>query len=257
MSKDFTTKQLEPLLELGLNKTQGTIYLTLLKQGILSVLELSKLTGINRPQLYDETEKLLQLGLLEVTRKNRRKYIAANPSKLLKISKENISKAEGAYQRISAALPLLESIPKSKNNKADILYFEGMQKIKEAFERELEECKNTEVLSFVGSVEDIYDFFPEPYWKKWNKTFVQQKSSSRMLVHYSKAAKETSKYDKEYRRETKYLDDFPLKINIDVFNDTVLILSPYDETAIWVQSAILANSYRIMFETFWKLASSF
>ncbi|KKU67849.1 MAG: Transcriptional regulator, TrmB [Parcubacteria group bacterium GW2011_GWA2_47_16] len=257
MLKDFTNKQLEPLLELGLTKTQGVIYLSALKHGVQSVLELSKITGINRQQIYEETEKLLNLGLLEITRKQRRKYIAANPNKLLKISKENIHKAEGVFEKVAASLPLLESLPKLNSRKTDIVYFEGAEKIREAYEKELDACKNTEVLSFVGSIEDIYEFFPETFWKKWNKTFVQQKSSSRMLVHKSEAAQEAARHDEEYKRETRYLENFPLKLNIDVFNNTVLILSFYDKKAIWIESEVAASSYRIMFETFWGLAKNF
>ncbi len=257
MTQKFTSKQFEPLIELGLTKTQAIIYLCLLKHGIQSVLELSKLTGINRQQIYEGAEKLIQIGLLEVTRKNRRKYIAVNPKKLLKIGKENIGKAEEAYQKISASLPLLETLPKSKSKKANIIYFEGIHKIKEAYEKELDVCKNTEVLSFAGSIDDIYNFFPESYWNKWNKTFVEQKSTSRMLVHYSKSAEETAVHDKNYKRETKFLHNFPLKVNIDIFNNTVLIQSFYDETAIWIESDVIANSYRIMFESFWKLAQPF
>ncbi|MDO8482311.1 MAG: helix-turn-helix domain-containing protein [bacterium] len=257
MTKDFTNKQLEPLFELGLTKTQGIIYLSVLRHGVQSVLELSKTTGINRQQIYEESEKLLNLGLLEITRKQRRKYIAANPSKLLKISKENIHKAEGVFEKVTASLPLLESLPKLNSRKTDVIYFEGAEKIREAYEKELDACKNTEVLSFVGSVEDIYEFFPETYWKKWNKTFVQQKSSSRMLVHKSQAAQETAEHDKEYKRETRFFDNFPLKLNIDVFNNTVLILSFYDKKAIWIESEVVANSYRIMFETFWGSAKKF
>lgn len=253
----FTQKHFEPLYDLGLNKVQSLIYLTILRNGLLSVLELSKLTGINRQQIYQEAEKLLGLGLLEVTRKNRRKYIAATPNKILKISSEKVSKAEEVRGKIAAAIPFLESLPKSNSKKANILYYEGIDKLKEAYEKELSVCKNTEVLSFVGSLEDTYEFFSEKYWDKWNKLFVQQKSSSRMLVHNSKTAREATRRDNAYNRETRYLNDFPLKLNIDVFNDTVLISSFYDETAIWIESKVIASSYRIMFETFWSLAKKF
>jgi sugar-specific transcriptional regulator TrmB len=257
MATTFTQKQLDPLYDLGLNKIQALIYLAVLRHGIQSVLELSKLTGINRQQIYQGAEKLLELGLLEVTRKNRRKYIAANPNKLVKISNEKVMAAERVREKIAASIPFLELLPKSNTKKANILYFEGIEKLKEAYEKELSVCKNTEVLSFVGSIDDTYEFFSEKYWDKWNKAFVQQKSSSRMLVHNSKSAQKASLDDKIYNRETRHLNNFPLKLNIDIFNDTVLISSFYDETAIWIESRVIASSYRIMFEAFWSLAENF
>ena len=78
-----------------------------------------------------------------------------------------------------------------------------------------------------------------------------------MLVHNSAAARETAKNDPKYKRETRWLNEFPLKVNIDIFNDTVLIVSFYDEMAVWLESRLIAGSYRIMFNTLWTQAKSF
>ena len=75
-----------------------------------------------------------------------------------------------------------------------------------------------------------------------------------MLVHYSTAAKETAKRDKDYNRDTRFLHDFPMKVNIDVFGNTVLIVSFYDEMAIWIESDVLSQSYRVLFESLWVSA---
>jgi sugar-specific transcriptional regulator TrmB len=87
---DFSNKHVEILLELGLSKIQAVLYLTSLRHGVLSVLELSKLTKINRQQIYEEAQKLVDLGLYEVTRKQRRKYIAADPDRLDKVGRRQI-----------------------------------------------------------------------------------------------------------------------------------------------------------------------
>lgn len=250
----FSQKELSPLLEIGLTSNQSIIYLTLLREGICSILELSKLTGIARGQLYEDTEKLISEGLAELTRKQKRKYLAVGPHKLLKIAKEKITKAQDVFEKISTHLPILESIPKQNRHKALIKYYEGIEGIKEAYSKELDACKETEVLSLVGSLEDIYEFFPENFWEKWNKEFVLSKSKSRMLCHKSPLAVETSTHDSTYNRETRYLEKFPLKVNMDVFGTNVLIVSYYDELALWIDSRVLSDSYRIMFEALWPLS---
>jgi len=131
----------------------------------------------------------------------------------------------------------------------EIKYYEGLNRVKKAYEDELEACKNTEVLSAAGSIDDIFKFFPEKYWDRWNRQFVKQRSTSKMLVHYSDAAIQTARRDKEYVRETRSLDYFPLKVNIDIFNHVVLIISYYDKLALWVESKILADSCRILFHS--------
>ena len=257
MKTTFSEKQLEVLSELGLSKIQATLYLTSLRHGILSVLELSKITKINRQQIYAEAEKLVDLGIYELTRKQGRKYIPANPARLIKVGKKKIDETEEILTKLSAILPEFEALSKPKKNKVIVKYFEGLLKIKEAYEQELEVSKNTEILSFAGSIDNVFEFFPESYWNKWNKKFIKHDSKSRMLVHNSDIARKTAEDDKQYKRETRWLQDFPLKVNIDVFNNTVLVVSFHDEIAIWIESHVLAQSYRIMFNTLWEVAKLF
>jgi len=257
MKHTFSEKQIEVLIKLGLSKTQAVLYLTSLKHGILSVLELSKFSGISRQQIYEDAQKLIDFGLYEVTRRQGRKYIAANPSKLIKFGKRKIEATEAVLSEISAFLPSLESLASPKKNKVAIKHYEGLEKLERAYDDELAAAKNTEVLSFAGSIDDVFRFFPESYWDKWNKEFVKSDSRSRMLVHNSEAARATAEHDRRYKRETRWLHNFPLRANVDVFNDTVLIVSFYDEMAIWVESRVLAESYRIMFNTLWELAKPF
>ncbi|OGZ27558.1 MAG: hypothetical protein A2365_01690 [Candidatus Nealsonbacteria bacterium RIFOXYB1_FULL_40_15] len=244
-------------MKLGLSEIQAILYLTSLKHGILSVLELSKLTKINRQKIYEESEKLVEMGLYDITRKQRRKYISAVPMKLLKLGEEKINKTQETLKELSGIIPQLESMPASKKNKVVVKYYEGIGKIKEVYKEELEMAKNTEVLSLAGSIDDIFKFFPESYWEEWNKKFVKQGSKTRMLVHKSDAARETTGHDNDYKRETRYIDNFSLKVNIDIFGENVLLVSFYDEIAILINSQILSQSYRIMFETLWGMAKSF
>ena len=257
MKNSFNEKQLEILSELGFSRIQAILYLTSLSNGVLSVLELSKITKINRQQIYAEAEKLVDLGIYELTRKQGRKYIPANPAELVKVGKKKIDETEEILTKLSAILPQFEALSTPKKNKVVVKYFEGLPKIREAYEEELEASKNTEILSFAGSIDNIFEFFPEAYWDKWNKKFVKYDSRTRMLVHNSDIARKTAENDKQYKREIRWLENFPMKVNIDVFNNTVLVVSFYDEIAIWIESHVLAQSYRIMFNTLWELSKPF
>jgi len=257
MKNLFNDKQLEILSKLGLTKTQAVLYLTSLQHGILSVLELSKLTNINRQQIYTEAEKLVDLGIYELTRKQGKKYIPASPAGLIKIGKKKIGETEEILTKLTAMLPQLEALPMPRKDKVIVKYFEGIPKIREAYEEELALSKNTEIVSLAGSINDVFNFFPESYWDTWNKKFIKHNSTSRMLVHNSGIARQTAERDKQYKRETRWLQNFPLTTNIDVFNNTVFIVSFYDEIAIWTESQVMAQSYRILFNTLWEFAKPF
>lgn len=245
------------LLALGLTKNQAVLYVAALKQGLVTATELARVTKINRQQIYADTEKLIELGLFDITKKKQRKFIAAAPAALMALAQKREMHAARATQTLAQHLPFLESLRSTNPAHAPIKYFEGLARIREAYLQELDLCKKTEVLSFVGSVGDLFKFFPEGFWKEWNARFVAKQNRCKMLVHDSIEARETTKHDQAYHRETRYLRSFPLKVNIDVFEHTVLIVSVYDELALWIESPIIADSYRLLFHTCWENAHSF
>ncbi len=255
--RNLEQKEIAILKELGLTEIQINLYLTSLKEGILSVLELSKLTKINRQQIYEQAEKLVELGLYDITRKQGRKYIPADPKKLMDISRKKIASLENVSDKLLDIASILGEIRLNKKEKITTKYYEGQKKIKEAYAQELAQSKNTELLSLAGLVDEIFKYFPQDYWDKWNKEFAKHNSKARMLVHYSETAKKFSQKDREYKVETKYLNNFPLKVNIDIFGNVVLVVSYVDELAIWIESSVVAQSYRILFEMLWQQAKKF
>ena len=257
MKNQLTEKQINILKKIGLSDSQIKLYLTSLEKGLLSALELSRLTKINRQQVYDQAEKLVELGLYDITRKQRKKYIPADPTKLVELSKKKISELQDVSDKILDITSILKSVSSGGKNKIITRFFEGHNNMKAAYEKELAESKNTEILSLAGLIDEIFKYFPEKYWDKWNREFAKHNSSTRMLVHHSQAAKNFTRKEKDYRMETRYLEDFPLKVNIDVFNNVVLIVSYADELAVWIESDIVSQSYRMMFELLWKQGKKF
>jgi hypothetical protein len=153
--------------------------------------------------------------------------------------------------------PILEALTLDKKRKTITRFYEGHSKVKEAYGKELAQSKNTEILSLAGLIDEVFKYFPEKYWDKWNREFAKHNSQARMLVHFSDTAKNFARKDREYKVETRYLNNFPLKVNIDIFNNVVLIVSYADELAVWIESNLVSQSYRIMFELLWQQAKKF
>ncbi|MBI4091015.1 MAG: hypothetical protein HY422_03250 [Candidatus Komeilibacteria bacterium] len=245
------------LQELGLTPVQVELYLASLRHGILSVLELSHLTKINRQQIYQGAEQLVDLGLYDITRKQRRKYIPANPDKLLKLVGERRKELEETAAKIQAAIPRLADMQLPSPKRIITKYYEGLERIGQAYNDELSASKNIEGRYFGGLLDYAYEYFSASYWKRWNKRFSEQNSYGKILVHNSDAAREFARFMLRHHMETRYLVNFPLKVNIDIFGKTVLIISYEDELAIWLESPVLAQSYRIIFDSLWPLAKPF
>lgn len=257
MAKKVTERDVETLTSIGLSKVQATVYLEALAHGMPSVLELSKRTGIHRQQIYEAAEKLVGMGLFDATSKRNRKYVPARPVKLVEFGKARAERLHEATNVVHTLLPQLEKFAQTgKVNKVVTRHYEGLARVKDAYEEELHTSKGLEVLSLAGSLEDLYEFFPEHYWDKWNKRFVKQGSASRMLAHDTEEARKSLKQDPVYKRKTRFLQDLPLKMNIDVFGTTVLMVSPYDALAIWIESRAIADSYRALFEALWSNATA-
>lgn len=100
--KNFIT---EYLLTLGLEKEEAVIFATLTEKGPLSILELSRITNIERTKIYGIVEKLKQQSFLTVTRDYKKKYVkACNFQALNLIIKQRIVQ----LQNLSIGTPILK-----------------------------------------------------------------------------------------------------------------------------------------------------
>ena len=74
---------IKKLEDFGLSQRQANIYCSLLEKGVLSPLQLSRITNVNRTTLYREMEQLQKMGLVEeIVEEHATKYSAASPQTL-------------------------------------------------------------------------------------------------------------------------------------------------------------------------------
>src|SRR3990172_9392171 len=97
------TSPLQPFLEeIGLERVLRRLYTTLISRGTLTVLELSRLSEINRTQVYRFLEKLTALGLVEeIVDEHRKMYRTTGLRGLERLVAEKRAKVE----TLTASLP--------------------------------------------------------------------------------------------------------------------------------------------------------
>ncbi len=247
----------ETLKSIDVTDSQAEVYLAILKHPAASVLELSRATGKNRQQIYNDAEKLMEIGLLEKTNKQKRKYIANDPKRILEIAQDRQDKAQDIVKKIAQIMPEMESVAKSYKTQISTKFYEGDLQIAQAFDKERVMASGQTVLTVCGEVDEAFKTFPEEFWQKWYKKFVTKKGSFvKMIVSDTPLGRQSSaQFDKVYKRECRFIKGFPVKINIEIFGDTVLLVSFKDKFAVWIESAVVAASYRVLFDTIWHTAS--
>ncbi len=121
------------LAEFGLSKKEALIYLTLFEKGDLSLLELSRITGINRTTLYRLCASLEKLGLIEEVVDCRGKRVrAASPEALRLLLKEKEQQIESLRKNLPLVLKFLDLLVHPTKIKATkILYYKGVRGLKQ------------------------------------------------------------------------------------------------------------------------------
>lgn len=117
---------------LGLTDNQAEIYLLLLKQGLTSLLELSRRTNINRTTIYRIVEDLKKLNLAEEVLDDRgTKVKAVNPENLEFIIANKEAELTNLKSNLSDLITNLSAIKDQPVKSTQVVYFHGQSGLKQ------------------------------------------------------------------------------------------------------------------------------
>ena len=132
MMSDQTDKSAAMLQELGLEKVEATIYLTLNSSTSSTALELSKKLRIARTKVYRILDKLIDYKLvIKVPGERGLKFKAAPPSnlELLVIKQEN--KAKSLRESLEETVYYLQANSSASGYQSQINYYNGIEGLKQ------------------------------------------------------------------------------------------------------------------------------
>lgn len=139
---------IEPLKNLGLSEKEAKIYLALLQLGPSTPYQIAKKAGLKRPTAYVIAEELVEKGLIvHVPGETPKKYIARTPDTFIE---EREAKLRAAKQ----ILPELRSFQKGTAEKPSIMYYEGADGVRQAYDYKKRELHGKEIVGFFASPED-------------------------------------------------------------------------------------------------------
>lgn len=237
----------EILKRLGFNSNEAELYHLLLKFGPLPAKDLSKLSGIYRPSVYDNLNTLSSKGLLsKISENGRTKFSAANSKNLLSLLKEREKQAKSDFLLFKNELKNSNKSIIKKDTFAEILH--GKEGLK-SFLRDIINNVKKEVLIF--GLDDRYyqdqlPIFMPQYFKKLKELKIKER-----VV----AVKKTFQFKNEITQYRFLNTNQSLISNTFVYgNKLALVMWGTPITIVIVTNQNLVKTYKEHFEYLWNLA---
>ncbi|HWP69137.1 MAG TPA: helix-turn-helix domain-containing protein [Rectinemataceae bacterium] len=237
---------LPQLRKLGFSDNEARIYLAALELGESSVQRISQKAKLKRTTAYGIIETLRERGLLKTT-KNRKKtlYFAEDPRLLKEIARE-------AERTADAILPSLLAITNLIDRKPKVLYFEGIEGIKELYKETLL-YPDSRILGWLSAG----SFRTEESW--FDRYYRPQRKEKRIYTDVIVPdLPETRSYHKQdqidfHRTKIDTQSGASIASDILLFGTRhVAILSWEEMTGIVIESAKIHATLSGIFETHWK-----
>lgn len=236
-------KLLKPL---GLSEKEAQVYLALLKLGEGSVMEIAKEAGLKRPTVYVILEELrMKEAILKAPQSKRTIYIAKSPSEIYR-------NHSGQIEDLFHALPTLNAMHK-KDDRANILYFEGVKGVEESLYYRQSELKNTKIFGFWAKV-DKWDAKTKKVIDTWSKSLVNDGITIQAIAPNHPSLKEYRKTDNERNREVKVVpvNNYSSNTSIEITEFFVRITQYDTPQAIIIESPEFVKTFKEIFNMAWN-----
>ncbi len=240
----------ELLQQLGLTKSQATIYLKLIEKGELSPPMVAKLSGETRSNAYMILQKLEELGLVEKLEKTKKiTYQPLNPIALERLAEEKRVTAAKIENQLKQAMPQVLSYFYSFTEKPGIRLLQGVEGLKEIYKDTLRTRQDIYFMRTPSADKDLLgDEYFEQYKKKRAELGITTYAYTTDIPQARRAARAQDKANKMIRHWIR-LDDYNAPVEINAYGDKVAFLSYGEEVmGVIIQSPTIAESMRQVFK---------
>ncbi len=242
----------EILEEIGLTKSEISVYLALLELGSSSTGKIVDKSKASSSKIYEILDKLMQKGLVSFIIKSGVRYFeAAPPERIMDYMKEKEEKFTQQKNALKTVLPELELKQKLSKYKSEATIYKGIKGGETAFRKLINSMKKTD--EWIGFV--VY-FENERYFNLLTKLHEWRASKglkSRIIFH------EDYRHQGEHREklphtQIKYMPDelkIPAVVNV-AGNIVLLNVMSEDPVVFMIENKELADSFRSQFEKLWN-----
>ncbi len=233
---------LQELSEIGFDKTESEIYLSLLKSGPVSAGKTAKSTQINRTTVYDVLERLIKKGLITYQYEtNTKLFCVVNPKRIIEIIKEQLNTTK-------EILPELINLYSKSKDVEDFRIYRGIKGLKNI----LNDILNYKSYIAYGSKGQFLEN-ARLYFLKFQEQKKRLKIKSRVIISENfRSSEEVRKSNSQF----KYIpNNFAGLTTTFVYgNNTAIIIWGDIPNATVITNKDVAKSYLSYFELLWKTA---
>jgi len=243
--------QLDNLKELGLSEGQISVYSAVLDFGIGSLNRIHEKTGIERRNIYDILNKLIEKGLISYTiEKGKRTYQCTHPNKIL----EEIKLKKSALQNLEKQLPQIHEMFDISKPEIRAEVFRGNEAIKSLLEESLEYKEQY----WIGGNSGVESTPMKNWFKHWMQRRVDRRVIMHDLVDYGTFLEGLNPNDikthkKNYYKYCRLPKELKSPMVVLIFGDKVAqILWSKQSFAFVLESTEIKESFMRYFEYFWE-----
>lgn len=235
----------EILEKIGMESKHAKIYLVCLEIGQASIIEISQKTGIKRTTVYENIGEMVREGFIkEIFQGKRRRFVALEPHDL----KELLRKRENLLNQIMPQLLAMGSVSAVKPK---IWTYQGKEGMFSAYEDSLN-YPDSEVFGWASG--EVVKLFSQQECDNYIQKRIKKKIMQTLIMPSDKFSGNFTKDDKYQLRKTKIVDfdEYPFKIEINIYANRVAIFSVKDKMAVILESEPIASAMRMIFRMCWK-----
>ncbi|MDD5191692.1 MAG: helix-turn-helix domain-containing protein [Candidatus Nanoarchaeia archaeon] len=244
------------LLKAGLTKNEIKVYVILLEIGESTSGPLIKKVGINSSKVYESLERLGKKGLISYVKKTNKRYFrAANPERILDYIDEKQRNLEEEKTEINKIIHELKAgMKKSGEELQEATIFVGLKGYRTLLENMLSELKyGGKYLAFAsGMLKEVLG----EYWFIFQDKKKKYKIKARCL--WDPKVRKQKDYLREYYGNGRFISkgSYLSPVDLWIFNDKIIQVSYTTKPifAVLIRSKGLAQSYKELFETLWRIA---
>lgn len=246
---------LKELEEVGLSEGQIKVYTATLEIGTSTINKIHEKTGIERRNIYDILNKLIERGFISFTiEKGKRTYQCTNPKSI----EDEIDKKENSLKELKSKIPQIKSLFNSEKPDIRAEVYRGNESIK-ALLTEMLEYKESFWMG--GNSFEEYKAVPQNlqvWFEHWMQKRVEKKHTMHDLVSYGAHLKGLEPNKKEKHKKMWYhYHQLPKEIYVPmiiiIFGNKVAQIQWGEQSFAFVlESKKIHESYMKYFNHFWK-----